>query len=347
MNKILVTFILSSLIVFGGCSPDNEPPLPDVSQIIAPLELVRFDRVLFDIDTTDIPAEFNRLSEEYGEFADIYLKNIEPIRRADFGPEEQVEVMKAFIRYPAIRRLDSIVQNTFSDQVMEEHKQSLQQALKYYRYYLPEAPIPDTLVSYVSEFTFAGLLYGDGNLAAGLEFYLGPDFDYSQVSSQEAIFSEYLTHTYRPEYLTQKLMQVLIQDYVPRPRAGRLIDYIIYEGKKLFLLDRVLPQTPNEIVYEVSEDQMDWLEENEIAIYAHLQEQNEFYSTSADLIRKLTQPAPYTQGMPRESPGRAVNYLGKKIIDAFVSANPQVTMGELLQMTDGQKVLAAARFKPK
>jgi hypothetical protein len=147
--------------------------------------------------------------------------------------------------------------------------------------------------------------------------------------------------------MTEKLMRVLIDDYVPRPRAGRLVDYIIYEGKKLYLLDKVLPRVPNHVIHEVTEEQMEWLQTNEIAIYAQLQKEKKFFSSDAKLVKKLTQPAPYSQGMPRESPGGAVNFLGMKIVEAYVRANPKVTMEELLGMEDGQKLLAGARYKPK
>jgi hypothetical protein len=223
----------------------------------------------------------------------------------------------------------------------------LEQALRYYQYYLPEAPKPDTLVTYLSQFELAGFLYGDDQLAVGLDFFLGPDFDYEGVDPREPIFSDYLARTYTPEHMTEKLMRVLIDDYVPRPRAGRLVDYIIYEGKKLYLLDKVLPKVPNHVIHEVTEEQMEWLQTNEIAIYAQLQKEKKFFSSDAKLVKKLTQPAPYSQGMPRESPGGAVNFLGMKIVEAYVRANPKVTMEELLGMEDGQKLLAGARYKPK
>ena len=347
MRTLQATCSLLFLTLLCTCGPAPEPPPPDVSHIKAPLTVIRFDRAMMSLDTNNIAQAVQSLEDEYGEFADLYLRNISPVRRGDFSPEEQLEVLKALLRYQPIRYLDSLAQVTFTDERMAELTDELQQALRYYHYYLPDAPLPDTLTTFLFEFSYAGLLYGDTDLAAGLEFYLGPEFDYSQVSSQEPIFSEYLARTYRPEYLPQKLMRVLIEDRLPRPRAGRLIDYIIYEGKKLYLLDRVLPETADEIVYEVSPEQLSWLQENEIAIYAHLQKEDLVFSTDQSQIRKLTQPAPYTQGMPQESPGRAVNYLGKKIVEAYVAAHPDVTMTELIRMEDGQKLLAGARYKPK
>ncbi|NJC27915.1 gliding motility protein GldB-related protein [Neolewinella antarctica] len=346
MNNLTVFSLLITLVCLTACVPD-EPPPPDVSAINAPLALVRFDRAMFNIDTTDVANELDRLERDYGEFAKLYLRHVAPIRRGDFGPEEQLEIAKAFLRHEPLRRLDSIVQKRFDDDAMEAQRRELQQALKYYHYYLPDAPLPDTLTAFLYEFGYAALIYGDTDLGVGLDFFLGPEFDYSQVNTQEAVFSQYLARTYRPEYMTRKLLQILIEDHLPRPRSGRLLDYIVYEGKKLFLLDRILPEVADEIIYEVTADQMDWLRDNEIPIYAHLQTEDQLYSTSTDLIRKLTQPAPTTQGMPAASPGRAVNYLGKRIVDAYVTANPNVTMTELMRLEDGQVILAGARFKPR
>ena len=329
------------------CDSAQEPPPPDVTNIRAPLDLIRFDRALATIDTAEVANGIAALDQTYGEFADLYLRHITPVRRGDFSPEEQLDIMKAMLTYEPLQRLDSTVQAQFDDERLAGLKNDLQQALRYYRYYLPDAPVPDTLTTFYSEFSYAALLYGDNNLAAGLEFYLGPDFDYAQVNTQESIFSDYLARTYRPEYFTQKLMHVVIEDHVPRPRGGRLVDHLVYEGKKLYLLDKVLPETADTVLYEVTEEQMAWLRDNEVAIYAHLQKENLFFDTSPDLVRKLTQPAPYTQGMPRESPGRAVNYLGKKIVEAYVAANPAVTMTELLAIKDGQQLLTGARYKPK
>ena len=347
MNGFTLFATLLLPLILCTCGRASEPPPPDVSNVSVPLELIRFDRALATLDTTDIASELAALDAEYGAFSELYLRDVMPVRRGDFSPAEQLDNMKALLRYEPFQRLDSIVHAKFDDKTLTGLADELRQALRYYRYYLPDAPVPDTLVTYFSEFSYAGLLYGDNNIAAGLEFFLGPGFDYSQVNTQDAIFSDYLTLSYRPAFFTRKMMQIIIEDQVPRPAGGRLVDQLIYEGKKLYLLDKVLPEAGDDIIHEVTEEQMDWLGANEVAIYVHLQKEDQFFSSSQDLIRKLTQPAPYTQGMPRESPGRAVNYLGLKIVEAYVAANPAVTMEELLGMSDGQKLLAKARYKPK
>ncbi|MTB52044.1 hypothetical protein [Lewinella sp. W8] len=348
--ELNVKVTVASLILvlsLAACSGDEEPPPPDVSGIDVSVDLLRYERSVMNLDTNDLAAGIAALDEDFGEFSDVYLTYIVPLRRGDFSPEEQLAVMKAFVTFPLIQALDSLVAERFTDEKMARQQDELEQALRYYKYYLPDAPLPDTLMTYLAQFELAALLYGEGQLAVGLDFFLGPEFDYQAVDARETIFSSYLSRTYTPEHMTEKLMRVLIDDYIPRPRAGRLIDYLVYEGKKLFLLDRVLPGVSDSILFEVSGAEMDWLRENETQIYAYVQKEKILYDSSTDLIRKYTQPAPYSPGMPQESPGGAVNYLGKRIVEAFVRANPKITMEELINIEDGQRILEAARYKPR
>lgn len=347
VNAKLTVSTLLIVLSCWSCTREEELPPPDISNVTAPLEILRFDRSLMGLDTNQLAQGITSLDQAYGEFADVYFTHIIPLRRGDFSPQEQPDVLKAFLTFPLIKEIDGKIQEQFSEQALAEQQQALEQALRYYKFYLPAAPLPDTLVTYLAQFELAGFLYGDGNLAVGLDFFLGPDYDYESVDPREPIFSSYLTRSYTPEHLTTKLLRVLITDYLPAPRSGRLVDYLIYEGKILYLLKRVLPNTPDHVIHEVSTEEMDWLRENEIRIYAHLQKEKQFYETNADLIRKLTQPAPSSPGMPAESPGQAVNYLGEQIVAAYVKANPRVSMEELLRIEDGQAILAGARYKPK
>lgn len=347
--KVNVKLTLLSLIFlsFWTCSDETALPPPDISGISSPVELVRFDRELMALDTADLASGISELDVQFPDFTDNFLRHIIPLRRGDISPEEQLLMMKAFLTFPLIKEVDSTILQKFPETELERHREDFERALRYYKYYLPDAPRPDTLLTFFSQFELAGALYGDGDLAVGLEFFLGPDYNYQRVDPRETIFSNYLTRTYTPKHMTEKLMRTLIEDRISRPRGGRLIDYLIYEGKKLFLLDKVLPETPDSIIQEVTAPQMEWLRNNEIPIYAHLQKEKHLYSTDPILIRKYTQPAPSSQGMPGEAPGQAVNYLGKKIVEAFVKANPSVTMAQLLAIDDGQEVLAGARYKPK
>ncbi|PPK87147.1 hypothetical protein CLV84_0081 [Neolewinella xylanilytica] len=349
--------LLSLLLVFflSACTAD-EPPPPDVSDISVDLEVLRFDREIPALDTTRLGEELERLDRTYGSFTDVFFTHLVPVRRGDFSPAEGQRVLQAYLDFPLTDFVDSLVAERFPEGAgaapiaigeVQELIEDFEQSLRYYQHYLPGAPVPDTLVLYDTHFELAAFLYGDGELAAGLDFFLGPDFDYSQVNPEEPIFSNYLATSYTPAHFTGKLLRVLIEDRYPLPRSGRMLDYLIYEGKKLYLLEHLMPETPDAVVYEVTEEQMDWLRENETPIYAYLQREELLFSTDVNKINKYTRPAPYTPGMPQESPGGAVNYLGRQIVAAYMNQHPDVTLPELMAMEDAQAILQGARYKPR
>jgi len=174
------------------------------------------------LDTNDLSAGIAQLDERYPEFTDVYFRNIIPLRRGDFSPEEQLMMMKAFLTFPLIAEIDGAVQERFTEATLENYRAALEQALRYYKFFLPDAPRPDTLLTFTSQFEIATALYGDGNLAAGLEFYLGPEYDYQRVDPRATIFSDYLARTYTPAHLTSKLIPCARSPRRPPDRSPHL-----------------------------------------------------------------------------------------------------------------------------
>ena len=330
--------LLLLVLCLAACTPE-EPPPPDVSDVAIDLTVLRFDSATND----SLPA----LRQQFGSFTDVYFTELVPVRRGDFGPQEQARVLQAYRDYPLTQYVDSLVQQAYAGPQVQTLTEDFAQALRYYKHYFPDAALPDTLVTYTANFELAAFLYGTGQLAAGLDFFLGPDFDYEQVAPEEPIFSAYLAQSYTPANFSGKLMRVLLEDRYPAPRSGRLVDYLMYEGKKLYLLERLLPATPDHLVYEITEAQLAWLRDNETQIYAHLQQADDFYTTDVSKINKYTRPAPTSPGMPAASPGGAVNYLGRQIVAAYLTLHPDVTLDQLMGITDGQEILRGARYKPR
>lgn len=336
--------VLLFLIGLSACQPEKRF-LPDVDHLIPNLELVRFEQELFQLDTHNLAAGIAMLEAKYPDFTDVFFRHVIPLRRGDFSPEEQELVLKAYLRYPLIQEI--FAQSQKIDIGSRGGKgDGLRKSLAYFAYYLPEVPLPDTLLTFVSQFEFAGFLYGENQLALGLDMFLGPDFNYKSVSPNEPIFSDYLSRTYTAEHIDAKLMQLLIDDVVPEPSNGRLIDYMIYNGKKSYLLDLVLPLTPDSIKLEMTAQQTDWLKENEAPIYVYLQSEELLYETDFKKFRKYIDPSPNSPGMPEEAPGRSANYIGWRIVSAWMKRHPEAKIQDLLAISDGQRILAESRYKP-
>ena len=70
------------------------------------------------------------------------------------------------------------------------------------------------------------------------------------------------------------------------------------------------------------------------------------YTKENSEIIKFMGEAPFTQGFPEGSPGRIGHYLGWQIVKAYMEKNSEVTISELMQEKDFQKILTKSKYKP-
>ncbi|MEM6831500.1 MAG: hypothetical protein AAF551_13400, partial [Bacteroidota bacterium] len=76
-NYFLLLTSLCLILTFclGGCR-DKSKNIPDVSEIEVPLNIVRFDQALFSLDTNNMEAELEDLTQSYPDFSQVYFGNL-------------------------------------------------------------------------------------------------------------------------------------------------------------------------------------------------------------------------------------------------------------------------------
>ena len=57
-------------------------------------------------------------------------------------------------------------------------------------------------------------------------------------------------------------------------------------------------------------------------------------------------PAPYSKGMPHESPGQVAVWVGWNIVNEFMQNNTDVSISELFKIKDAQYILNQSKYKP-
>jgi len=123
---------------------------------------------------------------------------------------------------------------------------------------------------------------------------------------------------------------------------------MINNGKRLYVLDKLLPYTPDSIKLAYTQKQVDWCIKNEPDLWAYLLSEDLLYSIKADVWAKLVNPSPTgTPKMPTDSPGRAGNWLGMQIVKAYMQRNSNVSLEQLLANKDAQLILDKSKYKPK
>lgn len=345
MNWNKNSWLLISLLLLVACESKVRKDVPDVSKISVKLDVRRFEQDLFRLDTNNLEVPLQQLEKKYGEFANIFFNVLLKSRDKTIAPAGHVAFVRGFLTHAAIRKLYDTC-TTLYQPMPQAIVKDFEQAFKYYKFYFPKRKTP-SLTTFISEYTVGNFIYGQNDLAIGLDFFLGPKYPYLKYNPDNDNFSAYLTRSFSKEHLVAKTLMPLIEDAVGEPHGNNLLDLMVNNGKKLYLLDHLLPYAPDSIKLELPQKQTQWLASNEREMWAYFLQENLLYNTEWQRIRKYVEYSPSSHGMPKEAPGRTANFMGWQIVNAFMKRNPSTPIEEMLALKDAQLFLKKSRYQPK
>ncbi len=332
------------MVLFSRCGVDSREPVPDVSGIDLSYNLVRFEQLMGALDTNNLAEEVQKLNTEYTQFYSVFFRNVLP-----FDTKTQEGFLSNFRGYLSDDRIQKLQDTTaivFQD-FDTETLPKLENGMKMMKHYFPEFDAPN-IYTFISEYTYQQFLFSDEDrdgVGIGLDMFLGADYPYKQLDPNNPAFSKYLTRTFNKEHLPKKVLEIMVDDKIGKPPGSRLLDQMIHNGKRLYILDRVLPTAHDSILLEYTEEQTSWVRENELSMWAFFFDENLFYESNAMKINKYINPSPSSPGMPDAAPGRTANYIGWKIVEAYMKKTDS-KLSELIAMNDSQKIMDVSRYKP-
>ncbi len=340
---------VTGLVFLQACKPANDANIPDVSNIDVDIDITRFEQELLK-DTTIDAVRLNQLMEKYPGFSEIYFNHVMPkpddIVTSD-DPEKKLQDIQEWIRHPRTRWLYDTVQQIFPD--VSEVEKELESAFKYAKYYFPEKETPKIYTT-VSDFGYFPFIYAEDSLRDGigisLEMFLGEKFPYLKYNGLNNAFSDYLTRSYNKQHITRRALEVWVDDMMGEPTGNRMLDYMIHNGKKLYIIQSLMPETPDSVIMEYSAPKLQWAVDNERNIWYQFTTDELLYETSLNKIQKLIGPSPSSPGMPAQSPGNTASWLGWQIIKVYMSKHPEMSLKQLLELKDAQKVLDDSGYRP-
>lgn len=227
-------------------------------------------------------------------------------------------------------------------------QQSLSAPLARYHSDFPQKEIPKFFML-ITDFNYGIFNFqtvdGHDAIGIGTEMFMGKTALYDQLSIANPNFSNYLNRTFNTSHLPSKIMYAIADDAIAAPATNRFLDNLLTQGKKIFLVKKWMPNLSDTILLEYTADQLQWVEENELDIWRFLLADRLMYKVSGKDVANLIQPSPHSQGMPPDAPGRAVNYIGWKIIDAYMRKSKS-SDADLAGNQDFDQILKVARYRP-
>ena len=317
--------LILAIFLFHSCKRHNE----------IPIQISRLEQSLFSLHVDSIRDAVPHLKQQYGSLLDML--SFELNIAAPDNPEYPEE-LASFITYPDMVFTYEKVMEFFPD--INDIEKGLGRAFYNYGKEFPDRDIPSvyTLISGFNSKWFVG----DDIVAIALDGYLGRDEDIYFMLQ----LPNYERHLRERKYIVPDCMNVWISTEFPLDLSTNdVLSNIIYHGKIMYALHRLLPSTPDSLIFGFTPAQMRWCRNNTAQMWTFLVENKLLFETDQFTINKLVAPAPFTSTFTRESPGRAVYWLGYSIVASYMRRE-KVTLEELFLNDDYQQILAKARFRP-
>jgi len=291
----------------------------------------RYEKALFGIDMNNLKAGLKSIKNEYNFFLSGNLDD----------PKNLLQI-KGFVDNP---RLISIYKETLKKYPdLNDLEKQFSDALTHYHYYFPEEKIPK-LYSYVSDLAYEEpIIYADSVLVIELDMYLGKDCSFYPMVELPV----YKTYRCSKEFIIGDCMKEIAKKNISYNHSDpSFLNQIIYEGKILYFVDAMMPETPENIKIGYTPEQTEWCKKNEVNIWKFFVDQKILYQTDPTILSKFLNDAPFTPGFPRESPGQIGIWLGWQIIHSYMNNHEKTSLQELMRNTDAQKILKDSKYKPK
>jgi hypothetical protein len=343
---VICIALVGWIFLLTGC--DKGKNIPNVDHIVADFALVRSERILDDIDSTTADREIDSIFSENPTFWGLYFSSIIPLERS-VRPELPLNgLIRDYCSNPRINAINDSVQREFAS--FADIEGQLYNAFQYFMYYFPGNKAPN-VYTLTSDFGYFPFIFEDDGLRDGvgisLEMFLGASFPYVEFTGNDPVFSDYLLRSYNRDHLVKKTIDVIVDDILGPPPGERLLDLMIHNGKRHYIVKELMPLERDSVIFEFTQDQIEWCQDNERNLWAHYLTADLLYSNEFSKINKLVNYSPNVPGMPAEAPGRVANWSGYRIVSELMRRESDLTLVELVSMRDSQQILELARYRPR
>lgn len=332
--KYLSFIVLIAL--FFSCKRDKLDI--NVSKVDVTVTTTRVDELLFEKDPGTYSSNLEKIKTDHRGFFDLYSNYV--LKIGTFETPGFETYLKSFISDSVISRVADSVHFVFND--FRKTEKQIAEGFKHYKTYFPYRPIPK-VYTFISGFN-QSIITGDSVIGIGLDKYLGADcvfYNYLGIP-------QYKSATMTPQKIVPDLFYALfITEFPYRDSIDNLLSNMIYQGKALYFVEAMCPSLPDSVIAGYSPKQIKWCKQNEASMWTFLVEQKQLYDIERLTLQRYTGDAPFTNTFSNESPGKTGNWIGWRIIQSFMKKNPEVTLPQLLEITNAQDILSRSGYFPE
>ena len=337
--------LLAGIFLLISCNPGKK--VPDVSAIKADVTISRFEEDFFAADTTRLEESLSGIARKYPGFFSDFIGNIMGLPDSDSA----LAAIKGFIT--SYRPVFQSTEAKFGN--FSTYEKEIEEALKYTSYYFPRYKIPKNVITFIGPldalFTGSTGSYGDvmtlNGPAIGLQLHLGKNYPAYQDGMEKGMTAAYQVRRFTPETIPVNVMKNVVDDIFPYNAEGRpLIEQMIEKGKRLYILDQLMPYTDDTLKIGYTGSQLELCKTHEADVWNFLVRNELVYSIEPSVNKEYIEDGPKTQVLSEESPGYIGLFVGWQIVKKWMDKNDKTTLDALMQK-NAKELFNEAGYKPK
>lgn len=317
--KNLLLFLLLTVIVYS-CKKNNQLET-DIAQINVDVEVERFDQFFAQTNAETLPK----------------LKKAYPFM---FSKKYKDSFWLAKINDTLQQMLSSEVNKTFNN--FNDTEAEIESLFNHVKYYF-EAFNPPRVITTTSDVDYRNrVIVTDSIAIIALDNYLGSNHEfYTNIP-------KYIKSHFKKEQIVVDLATEYAKKYIHQAQNKTLLDEMIYFGKQLYFKDVIIPFKTEAQRIGYTQDELNWANTNESDIWRYFVERELLFSTDSKLPSRFINPAPFTkfylEDIDADSPGRLGQYVGWKMVRAYMEQN-KVSLKKML-ITSAEEIYNNTKYKP-
>jgi len=324
-----------------------------VSGIKIDIKLKRFEKDFFALDTNHLAESLQQLQQKYPGFTIDFISNILGLKAPGLmnSNSEEARAVKNFLK--DYRPLKDSADKIFGD--FEKESDEIKKALQLLKYYFPQYQTPASIITFIgpidaffeTSFGTEGDIITREGLGVALQLHMGSDFSFYTSTKGRELYPEYISRAFTPQYIVVNCMKNIIDDmYDDKSVSKPLIEQMVEKGKRIFLLDKLLPNAPDHLKTGYTETQLKNAYHNEAVIWDFFLSNDLLNNTEQNITKNYIGESPKTQELGEDAPGNIGSFTGWQIVKKFMNSHQDITLDKLMNM-DAREIYTLSKYKPR
>ena len=295
-----------------------------------------------EIDISNIDVAFSVKRYEV-DFYNATKENLPKVRQKYpyLFPEEFTDSLSfEKINDKQEQELFTETQKKYKDFSSEETQlSSLFKHIKYYNASFQEPNIVTMLTNIDYE---NRVIYADSLLLISLDVYLGKGHKFY------GDYPKYIRENNTKDHIVVDAAKAIIAQQVHSPIDRSFVSKMIFEGKKMYLLDLYVPLISDTKKIGYSQDKFNWATLNEEQVWMYFMDKKILFSTETKLNKRFLENAPFSKFYTEQdnlTPGKIGVWIGWQIVRSYMKHN-DVSLQELLKINESD-LFNKSKYKPK